>query len=274
MISRLSFLLCLIFLGTLRAQDESHIKVSLRMIGHQILLHAGDSTSRVLPIEQNDHFYRIKFESEFSFKPDELVSIIDSIMVQANLGKDYIVEVESCESQSIVYSYEIGNAIKSDIVPCTGRSQPKACYMLSIRFPERENTFLPLAKSGIAAFLIFSSGLFVFYQIRQRKKQKDKPDQIQIGQFVFDKIHMQLVHSNTQIELSGKEAELLALLIESKNETIDRETILKEVWGDEGDYIGRTLDVFISKLRKKLEADPEVKIVNIRGVGYKLLCKP
>jgi DNA-binding response OmpR family regulator len=46
---------------------------------------------------------------------------------------------------------------------------------------------------------------------------------------------------------------------------------LNKVWGDEGDYIGRTLDVFISKLRKKLEADSSIKIVNIRGVGYKLV---
>jgi len=46
---------------------------------------------------------------------------------------------------------------------------------------------------------------------------------------------------------------------------------LANVWGDQGDYVGRTLDVFISKLRKKLEADTNVRIVNIRGVGYKLV---
>ena len=61
------------------------------------------------------------------------------------------------------------------------------------------------------------------------------------------------------------------MLYEKLNETVEKEVILKEVWGDEGDYVGRTLDVFISKLRKKLEADPNVKIVNIRGVGYKLV---
>ena len=55
------------------------------------------------------------------------------------------------------------------------------------------------------------------------------------------------------------------------NTTVERDVILNMVWGDEGDYVGRTLDVFISKLRKKLEADSSVKIVNIRGVGYKLV---
>jgi len=55
------------------------------------------------------------------------------------------------------------------------------------------------------------------------------------------------------------------------NTTVEREVILNIVWGDEGDYVGRTLDVFISKLRKKLEVDSSIKIVNIRGVGYKLV---
>ena len=52
---------------------------------------------------------------------------------------------------------------------------------------------------------------------------------------------------------------------------MEREVLLNKVWGDQGDYVGRTLDVFISKLRKKLEADPHVKIVSIRGVGYKMV---
>jgi DNA-binding response OmpR family regulator len=57
------------------------------------------------------------------------------------------------------------------------------------------------------------------------------------------------------------------------NSTVEREHILKTIWGDEGSYIGRTLDVFISKLRKRLEADTKVKIVNVRGVGYKLILR-
>ena len=61
------------------------------------------------------------------------------------------------------------------------------------------------------------------------------------------------------------------LLYQKANTTVERDIILNKVWGDEGDYVGRTLDVFISKLRKKLETDSTIKIVNIRGVGYKLV---
>lgn len=94
---------------------------------------------------------------------------------------------------------------------------------------------------------------------------------ITLGKFSFDKSNLLLKHNHQHIDLSQKEAEVLDLLMASANQTIDRETMLREVWGNEGDYIGRTLDVFISKLRKKLEADDTIKIVNVRGVGYKLV---
>lgn len=64
---------------------------------------------------------------------------------------------------------------------------------------------------------------------------------------------------------------MLDLLYTNLNQTVNREHILQVVWGDEGDYLGRTLDVFISKLRKKLGADSNLKIVNIRGIGYRMV---
>ena len=63
----------------------------------------------------------------------------------------------------------------------------------------------------------------------------------------------------------------MSLLYEYANETVNKETILNKVWGDEGDYVGRTLDVYVSKLRKKLENDASVELKNIRGIGYKLI---
>tara|TARA_B110000046_G_C13004434_1_gene403715 strand:- start:1725 stop:1979 length:255 start_codon:yes stop_codon:yes gene_type:complete len=82
---------------------------------------------------------------------------------------------------------------------------------------------------------------------------------------------MTLTLKAQSIELSSKESDLLCLLSSNENKTLKREYILNVVWGDEGDYVGRTLDVFISKLRKKLEADSSLKIVNIRGVGYRFV---
>ena len=94
---------------------------------------------------------------------------------------------------------------------------------------------------------------------------------ISLGAYQFDKRNSELLFENRSVDLTSKEAELLLLLYDAVNTSVEREVILNRVWGDEGDYVGRTLDVFISKLRKKLEADSSVKIVNIRGIGYKLV---
>ena len=94
---------------------------------------------------------------------------------------------------------------------------------------------------------------------------------IALGDYRFDKRNTELLFDQERIVLTSKESDLLILLYNAVNTTIERDVILNRVWGDEGDYAGRTLDVFISKLRKKLEADPKLKIVNIRGVGYKLV---
>ena len=76
--------------------------------------------------------------------------------------------------------------------------------------------------------------------------------------------------NNQNIVLTGTEARLLLIFAMTPNETITRSRLQKEIWEDEGIIVGRSLDMFISKLRKKLELDPNVKILVIRGKGYKL----
>jgi DNA-binding response OmpR family regulator len=119
-------------------------------------------------------------------------------------------------------------------------------------------------------FVIFSV-LGVYLWKKRHQPADDDSNILKIGAYRFDKRNMELSFKNKIIELSSKEADLLFLLHSSANTTLERDVILRIVWGDEGDYVGRTLDVFISKLRKKLEEDAAVRIVNIRGIGYKLI---
>jgi DNA-binding response OmpR family regulator len=121
----------------------------------------------------------------------------------------------------------------------------------------------------VVPFLLLAG--FIGYAVRRKNPVETDPNLILIGASQFDKRHMVLSFENKKVTLSNKEAELLSLLHASANKPVERDVILQRVWGDEGDYVGRTLDVFISKLRKKLEADASVKIVNIRSVGYKLI---
>ncbi|NBL63775.1 response regulator [Flavobacterium sp. NST-5] len=94
---------------------------------------------------------------------------------------------------------------------------------------------------------------------------------LEIGKFIFDFTKQILTIGKDIISLTHREAELLQLLIENKNEVVDRSLILKTIWGDDDFFNGRSMDVFITKLRKKLSHDPDIQIINIRSHGYKLI---
>lgn len=93
-----------------------------------------------------------------------------------------------------------------------------------------------------------------------------------IGNYFFDFVKQTLHFNELIITLTHREAELLFLLIENKNEILDRSIVLKKIWGNDDFFNGRSLDVFITKLRKKLNLDPNIQIINVRGQGYKLIC--
>ncbi|MBT8191229.1 MAG: winged helix-turn-helix domain-containing protein [Bacteroidia bacterium] len=273
--------------ATIEEINEKRTKVVMRMIGHEILTNLSDTTSRVLPIEKSDNEYRIAFDTEFEFEAEIIVAVVDSNMAKSGITSDYLVEVVSCESENVVYSYTIGNAVNPNFMPCAGRVYPEDCYFIVITVldvknlesdmasGEDQDLHIPLYKSLFSSVFLILPVIFVIGLISYLKRKKRSvpvnPNLISIGATLFDKRNMTLSYNNESIDLSSKEAELLTVLNESVNETIDRNEILKKVWGDEGDYVGRTLDVFISKLRKKLDGDESVKIVNARGIGYKLV---
>ncbi|MCF6349099.1 MAG: response regulator transcription factor [Flavobacteriaceae bacterium] len=105
-----------------------------------------------------------------------------------------------------------------------------------------------------------------------RIRLKQNSEHIQLGNYVFNyKKQTLTIKDNSQL-LTHKESELLYYLSENKNETLDRTFVLKKLWGDDDFFNARSMDVFITKLRKKLKKDPQIQIVNIRGYGYKLIC--
>lgn len=276
-------------------KNERHISVSMRMIGHEFLLSLCDSVSRVLPIEKDGDRYKIQFESDFQFDPDDLVSAVDRVMTKTRIARSgYLVEVEECVTNKVYYSYEVGNWnwVNPGMIPCGGRMLPQACYSIFISIVDagepatslnvaiaeppydlptetKQANYFPPALWAIP--LLFLVGSFIYFGKKKRSSSTIDPNMIAIGKSQFDKKNMELSFEDKKTELTHKEADLLFLLHSSVNMPLEREVILNAVWGDEGDYVGRTVDVFISKLRKKLEADSSVKIVNIRGIGYKLV---
>lgn len=95
-------------------------------------------------------------------------------------------------------------------------------------------------------------------------------DIFRVGQYEFDPLNLVLKTNSTEKTLTQKEAEVLKLLYKNRDRVLKREEILNQVWGNDDYFMGRSMDVFISKLRKYLKEDPAIQIVNYHGVGFRL----
>ncbi len=92
-----------------------------------------------------------------------------------------------------------------------------------------------------------------------------------LGQYAFDTQKQQLTHGDETIKLTTKESELLKLLCANANKVLERNLALKTIWVDDNYFNARSMDVYITKLRKHLKDDPSVEIINVHGKGYKLV---
>lgn len=104
-----------------------------------------------------------------------------------------------------------------------------------------------------------------------KDKEEETADKFEIGNYFFDYTSQIITYKGQQQKLSTKEAELLRLLCLKKNDVLTREEALIKIWHDDNYFTGRSMDVFLSKLRKYLKEDASVEIVNVHGKGYKLL---
>ncbi|GAB2796758.1 hypothetical protein GCM10027275_47670 [Rhabdobacter roseus] len=325
------------------------VNLIIRQTGHRLLLQAGDSTSRVLPVtESKEGTFLLRFEKEFVFNHDSLLALSQGLLPKTQFPSGYTVTVHDCLKGGIVYGFQVNNT-SPDILACTGRSQPPGCYTIEFAFPDfYENTKQkkadsdPLMESvkvdsqganptleeaktttfnytnsqrakelksvradteevnptpealkptafGYPFINVVFSGILVLLGVtlligRFGKIVKPAPEQnhnhtitkesapelAALGKFLFNVKGQRLLLGSEMISLTDKECQVLRLLHQNFGELIPRETLMQEVWINEGVITGRSLDMFVSKLRKKLSLDPELRITNIHGKGYKL----
>lgn len=98
-------------------------------------------------------------------------------------------------------------------------------------------------------------------------------NKISLGNYEFDYKNLSLILEDSVETLTQKEADLLKMLAENKNQVIKREDILEKIWGQNDYFLGRSMDVFISRLRKYLKGDPTIAIDNVHGVGFRFNIK-
>jgi len=282
---RIFFILCglgmLLFSFWLKISPEEpnqlfpqRVKVALRAVGHQLLLAHGDSTSLVLPIKSlAENTYQLSFQKPLSLDPESLVTVMDSVFQKAELPKDYLVETLPCEAQEVAYSYQIINQVENNIVPCAGRVLPENCYTIHLTFNHLKTTSI---NKHFVFYALFLCGLVLLFLGFKKKQQVETSSATEtsafetLGSFRFYPEQNKLVKQAEEISLSKKECELLEIFVANPNQVIKRDQLTKKVWEDYGVIVGRSLDTYISKLRKKLETDSSIKITNVHGVGYKL----
>jgi DNA-binding winged helix-turn-helix (wHTH) protein len=253
-------------------------KISFRSIGHEFLLMLEDSTSRILPIQKNEHSYRMDIDREFAFEPDLLVLAVYKIYSQYGLTKNYIVEVKKCNSDEIVYSFYSNRQREKGLEPCKLRKLPKDCYQIYFtEVPTKNEQIIDysLDYKVLISFLMVTILVLLYIILRKKNRKKSvEPKEslrIALGNYVFEPKKLLLTFENQSEELSTKESDLLLYFIQNENSVLERAAILNKVWNGNTTYLGRTLDVHISKLRKRLERDENIQILTVRGVGYKFV---
>jgi hypothetical protein len=250
-------------------------EIMLRKIGHEVLLHSGDSTSRVLPVRKiGENEYRITFENSFTFQSDTLVKIVSQSLAKNNVSRNYVVNVLKCGGTGVIFGYAISKNKKDNIIACSGRHQPKDCYLIDIKFQPAGIT--PSQKGYLLGGLPLLAfiGLMLSRSVKTRKNKIEAPayadGNYTMGNSLFDPKKRLITTADTTTELTAKENKLLLIFAGSPNIIVERARLQKEIWEDEGVIVGRSLDMFISKLRRKLECDPSIQLINIHGKGYKL----
>lgn len=262
-------------------------ELQLRKIVHALLLSSGDSVSVIQPLQRiSPNEYSFAPAKSLAVHPDSFVNIINRMVKRDASVLHCVASVRYKRDGLIAYGYETANT-PADQASCLGRPMPKDDYYFSFVFPAAGTVIWKKLYAMAAPALLFVAALL---WVRLKKPAVEKspfpsPDSQQelaetegtaenagmrIGKFWFSPAQQQLIFYDRAIALTAKESQVLELLSGSVNNVVERERLQKEIWENEGVIVTRSLDMFISKLRKKLSDDDGVKIINVHGKGYKL----
>ncbi len=248
------------------------IRLALRMVGHELLLDYGDSASLVLPIKkQGEYTYEINFQRPLGINPDSLISYLNNNISGAGLPLEYFAEVQNHRNGETVYEYQMSMNEAEILIPCQGRGLPASHYSVFVTLTGRQ--LFNLSSKDRLFYFVMALLISCAAAAAIVAKQNQASNPLKIGGFDFIKEERVLRFGQQDINLTGKECELLELLSKKPNKFISRDELSKEIWENKGVIVGRSLDNYVSKLRKKLALDERIKITNLHGRGYKLVVK-
>ncbi|WP_339753578.1 winged helix-turn-helix domain-containing protein [uncultured Winogradskyella sp.] len=218
------------------------------------------------------HKFQLEFSNTLFIEPGTLVTIIQNSFLISQLPEYYRVEVLQCSDSEVAYSYQMSAELESTIIPCAGRYLQKDCYVIQVKFTNNTAGFKmsKIITYSIILLVLIGFGFLIYKKVKSDTTKQDNEAIERLGSFYFYPEQNKLVKEAEEISLSKKECELLELFVARPNEIIKRNELTKRVWEDNGVFVGRSLDTYISKLRKKLKSDNSIKLTNVHGIGYKL----
>ena len=259
------------------SQDDSEkINLVLRRMADHLLRASGDHTSRIPAVEHADEqTWRILMHQRFEY--DSLPRILQASLARYDVGQPYQVTIRRCDNHSIDLGYSHEDVQQDSIIPCSGRQEPEGCHYIEVRFTENNTTRQTFwASTGLLLVLTLFTGSGALWWYRKNGNDPtimtEDPGQDWIH-FGKSRLHgtLQILESgNHREQLTYREAKLLRLFALQPNQLLERDYILREIWGEEGVQVSRSVDMFVSRLRKKLANDPTVNLVAVHGVGYRM----
>lgn len=237
------------------------------------LFNVADTMSEQASVEKrsSNYFYVTTNSPLSSQKVD---TMIQKELSARNILLDYEIGIYNAEDDSLVY----GNYVKTKIPRTTvaGCEEPVGSNKnFAILFPSRRSYLLGQVDTWIfvtLGLILLSSSYFhwIAYSKKSPAALLVKHNQIRLGNSCLDFHNQNLVVNDATYRLTHKENQILKLLFENPNQVISREVFLATIWKKDGFFVARSMDVFISKVRKYLSMDRALKIENLRSIGYRL----
>ncbi|MCF2443763.1 helix-turn-helix domain-containing protein [Dyadobacter sp. CY345] len=253
------------------------VNLALRRTAHLLLVENGDSISTITPVQQLDaNTFAVRIDKLFDY--DNLPDLLQKSLKIHGIDQGYDVSVLHCENSTIILGYSFQDLNQKEGVPCNGRKLDGGCYVLQVSFYPELKTASATSNWWILPLGSLLAGLgFVIWKRNKKDTGSDSDslhdyidNKINFGSSAFDMNKLILISESKTYNLTYREAKLLHLFTSNQNKILERDFILKSVWEDEGIIVSRSVDVFVSRLRKMLTEDSKIKIAAVHGIGYRM----
>ena len=249
--------------------EQTHL--AIRSIGDGLLRSNGDFSTPIPPVRRiASETFLLTFDKPIAIDPDSLAHLALKYL-PAEIATKSIVNVSDAATEEVVYGFEIDHIRKKEI-PCLGRRLPSSNYTISVSLYNEQKIMMiyanvPAVSTMSASILIAFLGLMF---VKKKSPNAERSDGMEWNGIQLDMERNRINTHQEVIQLTEKETQILAILFEHVDHLVPREVFLEQIWHKEGVVTDRSLDMYISRLRKKMKVLPNVQIANQHGKGYYL----